>query len=206
MYTILKSYPIALDNLYDNNHIYIQSVANNQDYSIGINVCSNIDPHVMWYVVKEYEENVFEAESKEKEIITYITRMKEGKCWLEDEFVLSYEQQRWFTREELQLATSSKEPNNELGCRLMGIVSAAMADPNAYIVVFGQSWGPKEVEDRTFGFYPAQGIHDVHCNQYNGHMSQKRDVTEGDGALFVHFPEEKKLIGVFCLFEGQMKM
>ena len=66
----------------------------------------------------------------------------------------------------------------------MEIVTDSMADPNSYIVVFGQSWGPKEVADRTFGFYPAQGIHDVHCNQYNGHMSQSVTVHGSEQLQF----------------------
>ncbi|MCR4801466.1 MAG: DUF2278 family protein [Lachnospiraceae bacterium] len=203
MNNLLKSYPVAIDTLSDDNHIYIQTVANDKDYSVGINVCSNVAPHVMWYALKEYSLDELDKNSLEYHLLKNIHKMQEGEYDLAhyENLAIDYEKQQWFSKDELQLATRKKDANNQLGTKLGHLLQLAMKEPEAYVAAFGKGWGPFQEKDRTFGFYPARGVHDVHCNRYNGYGKKKNDLK--DGALFVWIPSKQKFIGVFCLFEGQ---
>lgn len=205
MNILLKSYPIAIDTLSDDNHIYIQTVADDKDYSIGINVCSNVEPHLMQYVLKEYEETDFKEDSQEHKLFKLFHQRKEGQYTVRSNSGprIDYQSQQWFAEEEMKTATRQKDANNQLGQAIVDLINRAMEEPEAYIVAFGRAWGPYKEADRTFGFTPARGLHDVHCNRWNGYGKRKASEEYLDGAMFVWLPSKGRFTGVFCQFFGQ---
>ena len=57
--------------------------------------------------------------------------------------------------------------------------------------------------DKTFGFRPGNGVHDIHMNQGNSPRFQGDDGVWQDGALLIHFPAESRWVGIFLAFQSQ---
>jgi uncharacterized protein YukJ len=95
-------------------------------------------------------------------------------------------------------------PDNDLPDLLEHYVQRAIADPAARLHVFGQRWGPEEdKKDKSFGFLPGNGVHDVHMNQGNSGQFVRDDGVFQDGGLLFHFPAESRWVGVFLAFQSQ---
>ncbi|NEA98022.1 DUF2278 family protein [Streptomyces sp. SID13726] len=95
-------------------------------------------------------------------------------------------------------------PDNDLADLLDHHVRRAVADPQARLYVFGERWGPETgVKDKVFGFKPGNGIHDIHMNQGNSRRFQGDDGVWQDGGLLIHFPAQRRWVGVFLAFQSQ---
>jgi uncharacterized protein YukJ len=95
-------------------------------------------------------------------------------------------------------------PDNDLADLLDHHVSRAIADGRGTLHAFGQRWGPEaQKADKTFGFVPGNGVHDIHMNQGNSGRFQADDGVWQDGALLIHFPAESRWVGIFLAFQSQ---
>ncbi len=206
-YSILKGHPFEYNNTADDNHIFIRTAAAGYDYSIAINVCSNKYPRCMYYALKKFYYEDFTDTTPESVITDTMINAPIGLRTIKsyDEFKLSYKEQNWFDESEMLIASRKSNPNNILGREVINLTKASIAEWDSYVCAFGISWGPKSAPDRSFGFYPTRGIHDVHCNIENGHDThKKRPSSVHDGALFFHFPSKGCFYGIFCMFPGQL--
>ncbi len=206
-YSILKGHPTEYNNTSDDNHIFIRTTAAGYEHSIAINVCSNKYPRCMYYALKKFYYEDFRDSTPESLITTTMINAPIGLKTIKsyDEFKLSYKEQNWFVEDEMLIASRKSNPNNILGRKVINLTKASIAADDSFVCAFGISWGPKPAPDRSFGFYPTRGIHDVHCNIENGHDTHKtRPFSVHDGALFFHFPSEGFFYGIFCMFPGQL--
>ena len=72
------------------------------------------------------------------------------------------------------------------------------------LYAFGQRWGPEAGKaDKTFGFRPGNGVHDIHMNQGNSPRFEGDDGVWQDGALLFHLPAEERWVGIFLAFQNQ---
>jgi len=94
-------------------------------------------------------------------------------------------------------------PDNDLADLLDHYVERAIADPAAYLYVFGERFGPENTPDKVFGFTPGNGVHDVHMNQGNSAAFARDDGVWQDGGLLLHFPSAARWVGVFLAFQSQ---
>ena len=95
-------------------------------------------------------------------------------------------------------------PDNDLNEKIDAYVQRAMADEEAMIYAFGDTWGPEDKADRYFGFKPGRGIHDIHFNQGNppGRFQSSNGPWQ-DGGLVFEFPGQSLWVGVFLKFQTQ---
>jgi uncharacterized protein YukJ len=95
-------------------------------------------------------------------------------------------------------------PDNDLADLLDHYIQRAIGDATARLSVFGQRWGPESAtRDKTFGFLPGNGVHDVHMNQGNSPQFRRDDGVWQDGGLLVHLPSESRWIAIFLAFQSQ---
>lgn len=69
---------------------------------------------------------------------------------------------------------------------LDGQIGRAVADHGAIAIAFGDGFSDAG-SDPTFGFSPANGVHDIHMMQGNSGSFAADNRINGDGALFVRF-------------------
>jgi uncharacterized protein YukJ len=94
-------------------------------------------------------------------------------------------------------------PENDLADLLDHYVERAIAEPDALVYAFGERWGPENARDRIFGFRPGNGVHDIHMNQGNSTRFRGDDGVWQDGGLLLHFPGERRWVGIFLAFQSQ---
>ncbi len=94
-------------------------------------------------------------------------------------------------------------PNNDLNEKVNQYVWRAIADQKSKIYVFGSAWGPDQPErDKIFGFFPGNGIHDVHMNQGDESHIKDNGVWQ-DGGLIFQFEHPKQWVAIFLRFQNQ---
>lgn len=94
-------------------------------------------------------------------------------------------------------------PDNDMNERIDRAIGRVMADESAWIYTFGHRWGPERQRDNFFGFYPGNGLHNVHMNQGNNDRHRDEDGTWQDGALLLHFPAAGRWVAMFLAFQAQ---
>lgn len=95
-------------------------------------------------------------------------------------------------------------PDNDLADLLDHWCRRAIADPAATAYAYGQRFGPEQgVEDKVFGFEPANGVHDIHMNQGNSGRFRRDNGVRQDGALILRFPAEDRWVAIFLAFQSQ---
>ncbi len=95
-------------------------------------------------------------------------------------------------------------PDNDLADLLDHWCRRAIADPAATVFAYGQRFGPEHgVEDKVFGFVPANGVHDIHMNQGNSGRFRRDNGVRQDGALILRFPAEDRWVAIFLAFQSQ---
>lgn len=198
-YCILKGYPDAYDDVDDDNHIYIHVMADNQEFSVAVNVASNQEPSNMFYCLKTYSISDMQLNHRFADWL----KLSEGihfhkRDGLSESFVLDYEDAA-YQLDSFSMADYIGSPRNELGLLLEELLNEVMADPEAMTYVFGKAWGPKDEQEHTFFFRPARGVHDVHGNASLDNC--KEDVSFlPDGAIFFSLPQKQGMVGLFCKF------
>ena len=199
-YSLLKAYPIAYDEFSDDNHFFIHALAGNEDYSLAVNVESNTRETVLKYEVRTYgEQELLSLLHLSKELKDSLYRQDRGEM----KHYLDYYEQDLASFNAAEKEEIPEENRIILSEKLKELTEKAIASPSAYTIAYGALWGPKAQEtDRTFGFRPAQGLHDIHCNQKSpvGSPFAASDVPHKDGAIFFIYPEEKKAVGVYTAF------
>ncbi len=101
------------------------------------------------------------------------------------------------------LAANVAGADNDLSDLLDLHVLRAIEDPDARLHVFGEPWFETSIPDKTFGFAPGAGVHDVHMNQGNSARFAPDDGTWQDGGLLIHHPGQDRWIAVFLAFQSQ---
>jgi uncharacterized protein YukJ len=93
--------------------------------------------------------------------------------------------------------------NNDLEDLIEKYVDLAISKPGALIYAFGSRFGPQKGKDKSFGFTPQLGVHDIHMNQGNSAKFVRDDGVFQDGALLVYLPQGDTWIAVFLAFQSQ---
>jgi uncharacterized protein YukJ len=57
--------------------------------------------------------------------------------------------------------------------------------------------------DKTFGFLPGNGVHDIRMNQGNSQRFRQDDGVWQDGGLLLHYPAQGQWVAIFLAFQSQ---
>jgi len=80
-------------------------------------------------------------------------------------------------------------------------IERAKADDAAVVLVFGEFFRDPG-SDKTFGFSPERGVHDIHMMQGNSESFADDNRVNGDGALFIRY-DGGETIALFVRFTTQ---
>ncbi|WP_413990342.1 DUF2278 family protein [Labrys okinawensis] len=199
-YSVLKGRPINNRLATGKSPHYQVLVSENGTlHRIAINVRSQDGSEVEFLVRSRFEHPITER-LRALDIGLHPARSKP------DGIALDYIRENLMQPWELKpLPSSAAGPDNDLNEKIDAYVQRAMADEDAMIYAFGQTWGPERNKaDQYFGFKPGAGIHDIHMNQGNppGPFASDNGVYQ-DGGLVFEFPHEQQWVAVFLKFQSQ---
>lgn len=181
-----------------NPHYQIHLIDDDADYRVAVNVKSKLAPSELEYLIDpSFRHPVTEVLGGLSPGFTALESRPGGGA-------LDFIRGNLFDRTRMRpLAFAVPGLNNDLNEEVDRHVRAAMADEAALVYAFGERWGPESQKDKIFGFRPGNGIHDVHMNQGNAPSFATQDGVWQDGALLIHFPGERRWVGVFLKFQSQ---
>lgn len=196
-----KALEMTLDDD-DSPHIEIKIQTDDQKlHRIAVNVRSILAPHALLYrKIEGYTHPITEN------LVDYTRGQYDLTAAEHNHLVLDYVRGDLFDRETLQIAPFSQEgPNNDLKEFILPLINTAIAEDDALVYAFGETWGPEEDRpDSYFGFTPGRGIHDIHMNQGSDGRFRETNGINQDGALFLRFPNsEAEWTAIFLAFQTQ---
>lgn len=198
-YCMLKGRPIG-NRLATgaNPHYQVLVSADGEQHRIAINVQSKDGSEVSFLVRSRFEHVLTDLISGHTEGLHPVPSVPGG-------IALDYIRMNLMQPWELKpLPLSVVGPDNDLNEKIDALVQRAMADEEAMVYAFGESWGPEEKADRYFGFKPGRGIHDIHFNQGNppGTFADQNGPWQ-DGGLIFQYPRQNLWSAVFLKFQTQ---
>ncbi|WP_157349857.1 YukJ family protein, partial [Bacillus sp. EE-W1] len=153
----------------------------------------------------------FASDDFNSEEITHLPGLQEGFTRIRNnnpEIGIDFIRGKLFdSKQMIPLPNQEVGPDNDLYDKLNNYIQKAK-DKQANIYAFGDIWENEPKEDKYFGFYPGNGIHDIHMNQGNLKRWQGDDGIWQDGALLIHFENKDneskdKWVGIFLAFQSQ---
>ncbi|MCP3166330.1 DUF2278 family protein [Myxococcus qinghaiensis] len=180
-------------------HYQVRLVDQGADHRIAINVSSKLPPSDLEYLVDEN----FRHPSTEalKALPLGFTPLPGGGGGRALDFIRG----NFFDRSLMKaLAPDVPGPDNDLNEKLDHFFQRAMADEQATVYAFGETWGPESAKDKYFGFSPGRGIHDIHMNQGNHPSFADQDGVWQDGGVLLHFAQPEQWVGIFLKFQSQV--
>jgi uncharacterized protein YukJ len=198
-YSMLKGRPINNRLGSGANPHYQVLISDGEDqYRIAINVQSSDGSEVEFLVRTRFDHPITQQLLEFNDGLHQIPSAAGGVAL---DFIRANLAQPW---EFKPLPLSAPGPDNDLNEKVDAFVQRAMADEDAMIYAFGESWGPETKADKIFGFRPGRGIHDIHFNQGNppGRFAESNGPWQ-DGGLIFHFPRAAQWSAVFLKFQSQ---
>lgn len=93
---------------------------------------------------------------------------------------------------------------DDLNDRLGAIIDRVRSDPQGYVCLYGEPWGPwYHRRDRQFRFLPSRGMHDVHMNQGNSAAYAVQNGVWQDGGLIACLPDRRRWLAFLLKFQSQ---
>src|SRR5262245_23920484 len=193
-YSLLKGRPINYRlGTGSSPHYQVLISENGTPHRIAVNVQSQDGSEVQYLVRSPFEHPLTEGLAELEEGL-HPLQSKPGGLALD--FIRANIGQPW---EFKPLPVSVVGPDNDLNEKIDAHVQRAMADEDAMVYAFGETWGPENNKaDKYFGFKPGRGIHDIHFNQ--GNPPGQFEASNGpwqDGGLIFQFPRQNLWVGVF---------
>lgn len=181
-------------------HLEIRVEAGGTSYRIAVNIRSLHPPHDLLYAIWR---------NFQHEILSSLQALPEGLTDIaggNPHLALDYVRGGFLKRSDMQIAPYPRSaPANDLRSLLEPLTAKAIReDHHITFYAFGESWGPEPGRpDLYFGFFPGNGIHNIHMNQGSTGKHLKDNAPDQDGALLIHSGETDSWTGVFLAFQSQ---
>ena len=195
-YGVLKGRPVKTMFEPAGGHLQILIGANGEKYRIAVNVRSMaVPPELRYSIFNNFSHPLIEQLGTLEEGIT----LKDA----DNPIGLDYIRGNLVNYRKMNTAPHIDEQDNELADFVQLYIEKAIAQKDAVLYAFGQTWTGESKEDMYFHFTPGQGIHDIHMNQGNEGKWIDDNGTFQDGGLFIHFPKDNKWVAFFFAFQSQ---
>jgi uncharacterized protein YukJ len=183
----------------DTPHYQVHVNADGTSYRIAVNVKSQMSPSELLFLVDDRFQHPLTAG---------LPGLPHGFTELQREpgsLALDFIRGNLFDRLRLRpLPPNLPGPDNDLSDRVEHFVARASQEDDSEVYAFGERWGPEEDKpDKIFGFFPGNGIHDIHMNQGNDPRFAHDDGVWQDGALVFRFPSTDQWVALFLAFQSQ---
>lgn len=178
-------------------HFEIHVTAAKKNYRLAVNVQSQQPPsEVLFFVDENFD---WKQLQQLKGLSAGFTALDE-----KDDIALDYVRSGLFDTSAMKpLPPNVPGKDNDLEDLVEKYVNLAIASSGAMVYSFGSRFGPQKAKDKTFGFSPQLGVHDIHMNQGNSAKFQNDDGVFQDGALLVNLPKKDQWIAIFLAFQSQ---
>jgi uncharacterized protein YukJ len=200
-YSVLKGRPIGIRlGTGSSPHYQIHIVADDADYRVAINIESGDGSEVEFVIVSRFAHPILDGLQALESGLHAIPSKPNGVA-------LDFIRANLFDPQDMTpLPAVASGPDNDLNEKLDHYVQRALADEDAVIYAFGETWGPETKADQYFGFRPGRGIHDIHMNQGNPPKPAQWFHDNGpwqDGGLVFEFPRQNEWAAAFMKFQSQ---
>lgn len=199
-YGVLKGRPLQRRlSTYADTHYHVQILAGAAQYRASINVQSQSNPSELEYLIRDPFDEPWTARLDQLPLgFTPLPRSRR-------DLTLDYVRGSFVDQAALRvLPFDLPGPQNDLNEAIDQYITRAIEQEDALIYIFGSRWGPEwRRRDDIFGFWPGNGLHDVHMNQGNAVRFASQDGIWQDGALFVQFPSSQRWVAIFLKFQSQ---
>lgn len=179
------------------SHFEIHLTAARKNYRLPINVQSRQAPSEVLFFVNE---------NFEWRLLRDLKGLSAGFTSLDqrDEIAVDYLRSGLFDVSAMKpLLPNLPGRENELERLVEKYVNLAITSAGARIYAFGKRFGPQKGKDKSFGFSPRLGMHDIHMNQGNSTGFPDDDGVFQDGALLLNLPQKDQWIAIFLAFQSQ---
>lgn len=199
-YGVLKGRAVAgkTENDQKSPHYQVHVKDNKQSYRLAINVKSVQAPFDLLYFVDDKFQHPITDKLTSLDLGFHLLPSKPG------DVALDYIRGNLFQVTQMKpLPYNVPGPDNDLNELIDLYIQRAINSDQAVVYAFGQKWGPEDKADKTFGFRPGNGVHDMHMNQGSSGQFQKDNGIYQDGGLLIHFPERNQWVAAFFAFQSQ---
>ena len=183
----------------DSPHYQVHVRADSTNYRVAVNVKSQMSPSELLFFVDDRFRHPITAG---------LPALPPGFSELQPEpggLALDFIRGNLLDRTRLRpLPHTLPGPDNDLSDRIEHYVARASQEQDSELYAFGERWGPEpDNPDKIFGFFPGNGVHDIHMNQGNSPQFARDDGVWQDGALVFHLPSTDQWVAVFLAFQSQ---
>jgi uncharacterized protein YukJ len=180
-------------------HFQVHVLAAGVDFRLAVNISSQASPsELMFLVDDDFKHPITDQLAALPDGFTGLASAPGGAA-------LDFIRGNLFDRSAMKiLPPSLPGPDNDLSDRLEHFFARAIGEAGAMVYTFGQRWGPEPTtKDKTFGFLPGNGVHDIHMNQGNVAPFLGDDGVWQDGGVLLWLPATSQWVAVFLAFQSQ---
>jgi len=208
-YAVLKGHVIdGVSAKTKKDHYSIHVVDDETDYRIAVNVIStakNFGPDLFVYKNEDFQHHMLEA-LKELPLGRKLFKPNANAQERRDSGVaLDFIRMNLFDRTEMQIVPAHVDgAHNDLNEWIDDLVQEMIGSEDAVLYVFGEPWINEQKKDKIFGFFPGNGVHDIHMNQgdLSGGFAQEDGLYQ-DGGLIAYLPSSDKYVAYFTKFQSE---
>lgn len=208
-YAVLKGHAIAgVPAPPGNDHYSVHVVDDKIDYRIAINVRSNAKNFGkdLWFFLDEDFHHPIIALLKElplgRKLFAPTSSVKERR---DSGVTLDFIRMNLFDRTKMKIFPGHLQgAHNDLNERIDDLIADMKGDEESLIYAFGETWIDEPKKDKVFGFFPGNGVHNIHMNQgdLTGDYAHE-DGTYQDGGLIFYYAAENRYVAYFTKFQSQ---
>jgi uncharacterized protein YukJ len=208
-YAVLKGHVIGgVPARPGKDHYSVHIVDDMTDYRIAINVRSNaknFGKDLWFFLDEDFHHPIIEALKAlplGRKIFESNAPAKERR---DSEIALDFIRMNLFDRTKMKIFPGFLQgSHNDLNERIDDLVNNTIGDEENLIYAFGETWINEQKKDKVFGFFPGNGIHNIHMNQgdLTGDHAHEDGVYQ-DGGLIFYYAAEKQYVAYFTKFQSQ---
>ena len=180
-------------------HYEIWIAAGQQNYRVAVNVQSVDGSEVLVHFDPDYKANAPVLDLAGRAADPGFTELRTGPSGDGPDYL----RDNLFDIADMQPVPDAGGPDS-MDVLLGNQVAQAKADSGAVAIIYGTYFrdGGDDTRDKSFGFSPEQGVHDIHMMQGNSGSFERDNTTHGDGALFIRF-SSGQTVALFTRFATQ---
>jgi uncharacterized protein YukJ len=208
-YAVLKGHAIAgVPAQAGQDHYSVHVIDDRVDYRVAVNIRSSapgFGTDLFFYLDEDFQHPLLDAVRGMplgRKLFAANTSATDRRT---SGVALDFIRMNLFDRTQMQIFPAQLPgANNDLNDRVDGLVQDMIGDERNVIYAFGDPWINEQKKDKVFGFFPGNGVHDIHMNQ--GDLTGKFSGDDGvyqDGGLLFYYAAKDKFVAYFTKFQSE---